>query len=79
MVLRMAQLDIPEPDSTCRVLDVQAVATLLGVAQRTIWRLVERDELPGPIHLGPRRRGWRLSTIERWLDDRERESMTVSS
>jgi len=54
-----------------RVLLPAVVVDLLGLSRGTIWRMVRRGEFPPPLQLSPRRIGWRRSTVERWLAERE--------
>ena len=55
-------------DSILRPNDVLA---MLGVSRSTLWRWVRAGLLPPAIKLGQRAVGWRRSTIERWLEERE--------
>lgn len=40
---------------------------LIGISSTTIWRAIQRGDLPAPLELGPRSRGYRRSTIDTWL------------
>ena len=60
--------DRPEID---QVLLAGAVANMLSLSRPTLWRLVKRGAFPRPLRLSPRRIGWRRSTIEAWLAERE--------
>ena len=62
-----------------QILSVAELAGALGLAERTIWRMASRAELPPPIRLGARRLGWRRSSITAWLDDREAEALAAAS
>ncbi len=53
-------------------LDTKQLAALLGVHPRTVVRLVQRGELPPPIRLGPRILRWRVTDIERAIEQRSR-------
>ena len=47
----------------------------LGYASRSsVYRLVDQGRLPPPIKVSPGAVGWRLQTLEDYLDERERES-----
>ncbi len=52
----------PEP----LLLSAGALAQLLGVSVRHVWRLRDAGDLPAPIKLGKLIR-WRRAAIERWL------------
>ena len=49
------------------LLTVKEVAHLLGLGQRTVWRLSSIGELPPPIRIGRSRR-WRRQAIEEYVD-----------
>ncbi|WP_430886864.1 helix-turn-helix transcriptional regulator [Guyparkeria hydrothermalis] len=44
----------------------------LGISRSSLYRYVDTGLLPKPIRLGPQTTGWRLSTLEAFLDERER-------
>lgn len=54
---------VPEP---ARLLDVSAVASLLGVSARHVYRLADGARMPRPIRLGGSVR-WDRRTIEDWI------------
>ena len=56
------------PDPTCELLDVRAVAALLGCSARHIYRLADTGLMPGPLRLGHLVR-WRRRRILAWLED----------
>ena len=49
------------------LLDVQQVAGILQLSQRTVWRLASSGDIPKPVKLGPRLVRWRLADIERFV------------
>jgi len=51
-----------------RLLDVGAVAALLGVSSRHVYRLADGGRMPRPLKLGGARR-WDRVAIERWVSD----------
>ena len=53
------------------ILRPRQVAELFGVSRTTVWRLVQRGELPRPIRISAGVVGWRRSVIETWLAERE--------
>ena len=55
----------PEP-ATAQLLDVRAVAALLGCSGRHIRRLADAGRMPPPVRLGALVR-WRRQDIEDWL------------
>jgi predicted DNA-binding transcriptional regulator AlpA len=48
------------------LLDVRAVARLLGCSTRHVHRLAERDHLPPPVRLGRLLR-WRPDALADWI------------
>jgi predicted DNA-binding transcriptional regulator AlpA len=63
------------PDShllAVTLLDVRAVARLLDVHQRSVWRLAalseaDQGDFPKPIRIGPKTVRWRLRDIETYV------------
>jgi excisionase family DNA binding protein len=51
-----------------RLLDVVAVAALLGVSSRHVYRLADGGRMPRPLKLGGARR-WDRAAIESWIAD----------
>jgi prophage regulatory protein len=47
------------------------LAAKLGINTTTLWRWRKNDQIPAPIKLSNRLIGWRESTIEEWLSDKE--------
>lgn len=58
-------------DSILRTNDLLA---MLGVSRSTLFRWVRAGLLPPGIKLGQRAVGWRRSTIERWIEERESQA-----
>lgn len=55
---------------SAKLLDVEAVAALLGCSPRHVYRLSDAGKMPGPLKLGSLVR-WKLSgpgSIAEWLD-----------
>ena len=48
------------------LLDVQEVASLLAVSERTVYRLADRGKMPPPVRLGALVR-WSRAGIENWI------------
>ena len=53
---------------------ILASAEYLGVSRATAYRLVADKKLPPPIKVSPGASGWRKSTLDAFLDEREAES-----
>ena len=48
------------------LLSVREVAAILGICERTVWRLHDSNQMPQCIRLGRSVR-WRRSDIEAWV------------
>lgn len=59
------------------LLTVKALGESLGVCSRTVWRMVDRCELPRPFKIGNRGR-WKAGRVVAWInrlaDRKEQES-----
>lgn len=58
----------PADAPAAALLDVQAVAALLGCSPRTVYRLSDAGRMPRPIKLGALVR-WNRATLESWIAD----------
>ena len=54
-------------DEPAALLDVRAVAAMLGCSQRHVYRLADAGRLPSPVKLGALVR-WRLTELHDWLE-----------
>jgi prophage regulatory protein len=50
-----------------RLISANEVSKLLGVSQRTVWRLLSAGKLPEPVRFGGNVR-WRKFDIMQWID-----------
>ena len=55
-----------------KILRIEEVTELVGLARSTIYAKVSAGSFPPPIRLGSRSVGWRLSDIDAWLAAPER-------
>ena len=55
-----------------KILRIEEVTELVGLARSTIYAKVSEGGFPPPIRLGARSVGWRLSDLDRWLAAPER-------
>jgi excisionase family DNA binding protein len=53
-------------DASAKLLDVQAVAEMLGCSQRHVYRLSDAGKMPAPIKLGSLVR-WSATAIREWI------------
>ena len=49
-----------------RLLTVHEVASICGLSVRSIWRLSEKGDMPGPMSIGGSRR-WKESELRQWI------------
>ena len=54
-------------DTSVKLLDVQAVAEMLGCSQRHVYRLSDAGKMPAPVKLGALVR-WSTAVIQEWID-----------
>ena len=59
------------PQAPDRIIGEREACKLTSLSRTTLWRLMRRDAFPAKVALSPNRRGWRLSQITQWLDERE--------
>lgn len=55
-------------ESPPKLLDVQAVAKMLGCSTRHVYRLSDGGKMPSPIKLGALVR-WSKTAVESWIAD----------
>jgi predicted DNA-binding transcriptional regulator AlpA len=55
-----------------RVLSKPEALKMVGVSDRTWWRMEQRGETPPKTQISPNRIGYRLIDIMSWLDQRRR-------
>jgi excisionase family DNA binding protein len=56
----------PSPARSAVLLDVRAVAKMLGCSPRHVYRLSDGGRMPAPVKLGALVR-WRATAIEEWI------------
>ena len=54
--------------TTATLLNVKEVAEMLGLSERTIYRLSDAGSMPTPVKLGSSVR-WRRSELETWIEN----------
>jgi predicted DNA-binding transcriptional regulator AlpA len=50
------------------LLDVAAVAQLLGVSPRHVWRLADAGEFPRPVAVGAKLKRWPRAIVLQWIE-----------
>ncbi len=56
-----------------RIIRIDEVSQLTGLARSTIYKKVSEGSFPPPVRLGARSVGWRLTDIDVWLRAPERQ------
>jgi len=56
-----------------RILRLEDVKAVTGLARSTIYALVARGTFPAPVPLGERARGWREDEVNAWIEARTAE------
>lgn len=56
--------------NTVRVVNRKTLARLINISERKLDDLIAAGDAPPSIKLSERRRGWRISDIEAWLETR---------
>ena len=56
------------------VIRLPRVLELTGCSRAFIYQQIKENNFPKGIALGKKARGWRLSSINQWLDEREADS-----
>lgn len=54
-----------------RFIRMNELSPMLGLAQSTIYRLIKENKFPKQIKLTERTVVWRLSVINKWIEDKE--------
>jgi prophage regulatory protein len=66
----------PKPTATAteeeRVITTAELLDRIPLDRSTIWRMAKDGRFPAPIQLTSSRIGWRWSSVEKWLRERER-------
>lgn len=63
----MAKILTSPAEEPAKLLDVRAVAELLGCSARHVYRLADAGQMPSPVKLGALVR-WSRSSIMEWIE-----------
>ena len=53
-----------------QILRRKDVEAMTGLSKSTIYKMISNGTFPAAIRIGDRAVGWRLSDIDRWIDQR---------
>ena len=56
------------------MLDVAAVAQLLGVSPRHVWRMSDAGDFPKPVPVGAKLKRWPRSVVLAWVESQSTAS-----
>lgn len=59
-----------KPTEPALLLDVAAVARLLDVSPRHVWRMADAGEFPRPVAVGSKLKRWPRAVVVAWIDAR---------
>ena len=54
-------------ERTAVLIPAEEVAAMLGVSERTLWRLLSAGKLPQPVRIGRSTR-WRAAEVREWIE-----------
>ncbi len=54
-------------DTSPVLLTAEEVAAMLGVSERTLWRLLSAGKVPKPVRFGRNTR-WREAEVKEWIE-----------
>lgn len=57
-----------------RYIRIKELAVMLSISRSNIYRLIKEGKFPKQIKLTERTSVWRLSVIEKWVEDREKSN-----
>jgi excisionase family DNA binding protein len=55
-------------DTTPMLIAADEMANLLGVSERTLWRLLSAGKVPRPVRIGRSTR-WRAAEVKQWIEN----------
>jgi prophage regulatory protein len=55
-----------------RHIRIKELAVILGIGRSTIYRLISENKFPKQIKLTERTSVWRMSTINEWVESKEK-------
>ena len=69
MISAANSANVEKPNMTAPILlPVGEVAKMLGLSERTVYRLSDAGNMPAPVKLGADVR-WRTKELETWIED----------
>jgi prophage regulatory protein len=56
-----------------RIVRLEEIQKIIGLGRCTIKEMVKSGKFPKPFHIGKRSIGWKLSSINKWIDEKSKE------
>ncbi len=50
-----------------KLINAEELARMMGISERTLWRLLSGGRLPQPVRIGRNTR-WRLAEVTEWIE-----------
>lgn len=66
----------PLASTSDRLLKLPEVEALVGLKRASIYRFVQAKKFPAPVKLGERAVAWRLSAVDKWIEERTHQVPT---
>ena len=57
--------------SVDRIIRAEEVESMVGLSRTSLWRYERKDEFPKRVSLGASSVGWKLSQVQKWIDERQ--------
>lgn len=57
---------------TSRIVRLPMVMRMTGLGRSTIYRMIAKQQFPGPVRLGDRAVAWRQDELDSWISSRPR-------
>lgn len=64
----MTPTDKPGAPEPALLLDVAAVAQLLGCSPRHVWRMCDAGQFPKPVAVGAKLKRWPRAAVLAWIE-----------
>jgi len=58
--------------SSSRIVRLPTVMRMTGLGRSTIYRMIARQQFPGPVRIGDRAVAWRQDELDSWINARPR-------
>lgn len=63
--------EVKMTESSQQFIRIYELPQYLRISETSVWRAIKRGDLPPPIRLGRRAKGYRVTTLDNWLDQQQ--------